>query len=170
MQIDFDGIENDTPTAPALGIDENTITRIKIGLFAVVILGCFGFGIANTFSPQSRQIRQETQQQEKQFSRELTLQQQQQRHSQQSRAIAEQVYQEGCILVAMSDGSDNIISLFEGMQVVDSETSQPLAPGTAVCDPNGAVSTLGAGGVVQTIAVTPDLQLVNQAIQEGRAR
>ena len=70
----------------------------------------------------------------------------------------------------MHDGSGNIISLAEGMTVVDNKTNQPLAAGTTVCDPNGAVSTLGPGGVVQTIAVTPDLQLVNQAIQEGRAR
>lgn len=170
MKIDFDLPNIEPSTPPAMGLNENTVTQLKIGFFAVVILGCFGFGIAQAFSPQSRQIRQETQQQEKLHSRDLTLQQQQQRHGQQSREIAEQAYSEGCLLVQMQDGSGNIISLTEGMSVVDSQTNQPLAAGTTVCDPNGAVSTLGAGGVVQTIAITPDLELVNQAIQEGRAR
>lgn len=170
MRIDFDGLEPDTVTTPLQGLNEDTINKIKIGLFGVVIVGCFGYGIAQAFSPQARQIRSEVQQQDKQFSRELTLQQQQQRHSQQSREIAEEAYTEGCILVQLTDGSGQVVSLFEGMTVVDSQTAQPLPPGTTVCDPNGAVSTLGAGGVVTTIAVTPDLELVNQAMQEGRAR
>jgi hypothetical protein len=170
MKLDLDFDDPPMATTPAMGLDENTINQIKLGCFGLVIVGCFGFGMAQAFNPQARAIRSDIQQQDRAHSGELTLQQQQQRHSQQERQIAEQRYTEGCTLVYVLDGAGQVVSLFEGMQVVDSVTNQPLAGGMPVCDPNGATSVLGAGGMVQEIAITPDLQFVQQAIQEGRVR
>lgn len=171
MQINFDDLDtDDRPPAPAWALDEGLIYRLKLGFFALAIACTFGVGISQAFSPQARATRSEIQSQEREQSRQLTLQQQQQRHSQQSRLIAEAIYQEGCLLVRLVDEGGMPISLYEGLVVVDSNTAQPLAQGTVVCDPNGATSSLEAGGVVGLVATTPDLQLVNQAIQDGRAR
>jgi hypothetical protein len=79
-----------------------------------VIVGCFGFGMAQAFNPQARAIRSDIQQQDRAHSGELTLQQQQQRHGQQERQIAEQRYTEGCTLVYVLDGAGQVVSLFEG--------------------------------------------------------
>ena len=171
MKINFSDLDtDDRPQTPAWALDEGLIYRLKLGFFALAIAGTFGIGISQAFSPQARATRSEVQGQEREQTRQLTLQQQQQRHGQQSRQIAEQHYRDGCLLVRMVDQGGQPISLYEGLVVVDSTTLQPLAQGTVVCDGNGATSTLDAGGVVGVVATTPDLQLVNEAIQSGRVR
>jgi hypothetical protein len=171
MKLNFDDLNTDdrAPT-PAWAMDEDLISRLKLGFFGLAIAATFGVGISQAFSPQARSIRSELRQQDSEQSRQLTIQQQQQRHGAQSRQIAEQNYQDGCLLVRLLDDMGQPISLYTGLVVVDSSTQQPLAQGTVVCDPNGATSVLDAGGVVGVVAITPDLELVNQAIQDGRVR
>ena len=171
MKINFSDLDtDDRPQTPAWALDEGLIYRLKLGFFALAIASTFGVGISQAFSPQARATRSEIRAQDSEQSRQLTLQQQQQRHGEQSRQIAERHYQEGCLLVRILDEGGYPISLYEGLVVVDRITTQPLAQGTVVCDGNGATSTLDAGGVVGVVATTPDLQLVNEAIQSGRAR
>lgn len=171
MKINFDDLEDLPQSRPIpWAFDETFINRLKLGFFGLAIAATFGVGISQAFSPQAREIRAEIQGQESEQTRQLTLQQQQQRHGNQSRQIAEQHYLDGCLLVRLLDEGGQTISLFTGLVVVDSNTQQPLPQGTTVCDPNGATSVLDAGGVVGVVATTPDLQLVNQAISEGRVR
>lgn len=171
MKINFDDIDQDEALAPpAWGLDETLINRIKLGFFGVIITGCFGIGLAQTFSPQARAIRSEIQTQDKEQSRQLSIAEQQARHGEQSRRIAEQRYQDGCLLVRLNDERGNAISLFEGLIVVDKITQQPLASGTAVCDPNGATSILESGGKVGSVASTPDLKMISELIQQGVIR
>ncbi|NEQ48449.1 MAG: hypothetical protein F6K00_34930 [Leptolyngbya sp. SIOISBB] len=162
MKLDFDGFDTTPQTSPKALISDDVIGAIKIGFFGIVIVGIFGVGIFQAFSPQARQIRSEIRRQDQQQVRDLTLQQQQQRHSQQERKIAEERYQDGCHLVYARDEEDNVVSLHEGMKVVDSSTNQPLAEGVTVCDPNGATAVLETGGIVGVIAVTPNSDLVRQ--------
>jgi len=170
MRLDFDDLTNTQQTAPKELLSEKIMGQVKIAFFGVVTLTCFGLGLSQAFSPAARQIRSEIQQQEQQQTRELTLQQQQQRHGQQARQIAEERYREGCLLVYTLDADGNVISLYEGMAVVDSTTNQPLADGTTVCDPNGATAVLENGGKVGVIAVTPESAMVQQLIAEGKLR
>jgi|GEM_PF-3202024 len=171
MKIDFDDLDTSPrPQANAWAWDETFINRLKLGFFALAIAATFGVGISQAFSPQARATRNEIRAQDSEQARQLTLQQQQQRHGAQSRQIAEQHYNDGCLLVRLLDDNGQTISLFTGLVVVDSSTSQPLPQGTVVCDPNGATSVLEVGGIVGVVATTPDMQIVNAAIQEGRAR
>ena len=171
MRIEFDDLDtDDRPQAPAWALDEVLFYRLKLGFFALAIVSTFGVGISQAFSPQARAIRSEVQTQEREQTRQLTLQEQQQRHSQTAAPIAEKRYQEGCLLVRMTDEGGLPISLYEGLVVVDSQTVQPLAQGTVVCDGNGATSALDAGGVVGTVATTQNLQIVQQAIEQGKVR
>jgi len=170
MKLDFDDLTSEQQTAPKELLSEEMMGQIKIGFFGLVTVACFGIGLSQAFSPQARQIRSDIQQQEQQQTRDLTLQQQQQRHGQQSRQLAEERYREGCLLVYTLDADGNVISLYEGMEVVDSTTNQPLADGTTVCDPNGATAVLEDGGKVGLIAVTPDTSLVRQLIAKGELR
>lgn len=170
MKLNFDDFDNAPPPAPGFGVSEDMISRLKFGALGVIIIGLFGFGITQAFSSQARATRSEIRAADSENAREFTLQQQQQRHADQSRAIAEERYADGCTLVYLLDGAGQVISLFEGMQVVDSLTRQPLPEGTTVCDPNGATSVLGAGGTVTGIAITPDVSMVQQLINEGAIR
>lgn len=170
MRLDFDDLDNSPQTAQKEFISEDTMGLLKIGFFGLVVAVTFGVGISQAFSPAARQIRSEIQQQDRQQTRDITLQQQQQRHSQQEREIAEQRYEDGCLLVYALDEQGNVISLFEGMRVVDSITNQPKPDGTPVCDPHGATSVLEDGGRVGVIAVTPNTALVNELIKEGKLR
>lgn len=168
MRLDFDDLNQTSQTAPKDLISEDRIGQLKVGFFGLVVVAIFGFGLSQAFSPQTRLMRSEIRDQDQQQTRELTLQQQQQRHGEQSRKIAEERYQDGCLLVYTLDANGNVVSLYEGMAVVDRTTNQPLPNGTTVCDPNGATSVLEDGGKVGVIAVTPDTQLVKQLIQEGK--
>lgn len=163
MKLDFNGFDIPPQTSSKSLISEDTIGILKIGFFGLITVGIFSVGIFQAFSPQARQIRSEIRRQDQQQVRDLTLQQQQQRHSQQEREIAEERYQDGCHWVYARDERGNVVSLHEGMKVVDSTTHQPLAEGVTVCDPNGATAVLETGGIVGGIAVTPDLELVKEA-------
>ncbi|MEM1308321.1 MAG: hypothetical protein AAF773_05395 [Cyanobacteria bacterium P01_D01_bin.115] len=162
MKLDFDGLDTAPQTSSKELISEDVIDALKIGFFGLIAVSILGVGIFQAFSPQARQIRSEIRGQDQQQVRDLTLQQQQQRHSQQERQIAEERYQDGCHLVYAQDEEGNVVSLHEGMKVVDSTTNQPLAEGITVCDPNGATAVLEAGGIVGAIAVTPNSELVQQ--------
>jgi hypothetical protein len=171
MRINFDDLDADPKNKPVpWAFNEVFIYRLKLGFFGLAIAATFGVGISQTFSPQARAIRTEVQAQEREQNRQLTLQQQQQRHSTTAGKIAEQRYQDGCLLVRLLDEMGQPISLFEGLVVVDSQTQQPLAQGTVVCDGNGATSSLEAGGRVGTVATTQNLQVVKHAIEQGKVR
>ena len=163
MKLDFDGFDTTPQSSSKELISEDMIGILKIGFFGLILISIFGIGIFQAFSPQARQIRAEIRSQDQQQVRDLTLQQQQQRHSQQERKIAEERYQDGCHLVYARDEQGNVVSLHEGMNVVDSSTNQPLAEGVTVCDPNGATAVLETGGIVGVIAVTPNRELVQEA-------
>lgn len=171
MKLDFSDLDKEETLAPpAWGLDETLINQIKLGFFGLVVTACFGVGLTQTFSPQARQIRADIQHQDKEQSRQLSLFEQQARHGNQSREVAENIYKEGCLLVKLNDEQGQPVSLFEGLIVVDSLTQQPLAASTTVCDPNGAAAILESGGRVGAIATTPDLNLIQELIQKGVVR
>ncbi len=168
MKLDFD--VDDTPSPARFMPGEDMISRLKITALGIGVFGMFSLGMVQAFSPQARQIRHDLRTAEASQNRNYQLQQQQQRHVNQARQIAEQRYEDGCLLVYITGEDGQAISLWEGMAVVDAATSQPLAPGTIVCDANGATAVLESGGLVGAIAVTPDLALVENLIRDGRVR
>jgi hypothetical protein len=171
MKINFDDLDTQ-PTSPPTpwAFDEVLINRLKLGFFGLAIAATFGVGLSQAFSPQARAIRSEVREQDREQNRQITLQQQQQRHSRTAGQIAEERYQSGCILVRILADDGQPISLFQGLVVVDSRTYKPLPQGTVVCDGNGSTSALESGGRVNTIATTQNLQIINDAIQQGKVR
>ena len=83
--------------------------------------------------------------------------------------VAQERYQKGCLL--LSGGAyPNLVfpSVVEGAIVRNRETGQPLPRGTVVCDSQGATGVLIEGGVVSSVAVTPNREVVAKVMKRFR--
>jgi DNA-binding transcriptional MocR family regulator len=140
----------------------------KLGM---AVLGTVGVvvGLASWFNPDAVATRKDLRQQDKAAVADLVENRQAQRHLEQMASIAQERYDEGCRLVAAQDGSGQLISLAEGMMIIDPLTQNPLADGTTVCSGSGETGVM-AGGVITKLAVTNDQAVVDKAIAEGKAR
>jgi hypothetical protein len=83
--------------------------------------------------------------------------------------IAQKRYQKGCLLLA-GGAYPNLVfpSVVEGGVIRNRETGQPLPRGTVVCDSQGATGVLTGGGVVSSVAVTPNREVVAKVMKRFR--
>lgn len=140
----------------------------KLGMFVLGGVAAV-VGLVSWFNPQTIAARQQLRQQDKAQVQSLVENKQAQRHLSQMAAIAEERYQQGCRLVVAQDNSGQLISLTEGMMIVDPITNQALANGTTVCSGSGETGVI-EGGVITKLAVTGNQTAVDKAIQQGKAR
>lgn len=83
-------------------------------------------------------------------------------------SIAEERYRD-CLLV-QAIGKNKLISLSEGMPLVDSETGNPIPAGTVVCDHAGNTAVMdfnGTKNVALDLAFTGNRDAVRQALQRS---
>jgi hypothetical protein len=83
--------------------------------------------------------------------------------------IAEERYQTGCLLIQLRN-NNTLISLAQGMPVVDSRTGNAIPPGTVVCDYSGntAVMTAVDGkSLAHDLAFTGNRTIVRKAIERS---
>ena len=83
--------------------------------------------------------------------------------------IAEERYQTGCLLIQLRE-RNTLISLAQGMPVVDSKTGNAIPPGTVVCDFSGntAVMTAVDGkSLAQDLAFTGNRTIIQKAIERS---
>jgi|688.fasta_scaffold01920_27 hypothetical protein len=137
-----------------------------------LMIGALGFAIfigsINYFSPSNVATRRELAATDKISIREKVERDQLQRHLDQSAADAELRFQKGCRLVTSADEFNRPISINEGMLIVDLVTNQPLADNTVVCTVNGETAVI-KDGKTSNISITGDRNVVQQAIESGRA-
>ena len=84
--------------------------------------------------------------------------------------IAEERYQTGCLLIQKRD-QNTLISLSQGMPIVDNKTGNPIPAGTTVCDfsgNTGVMADVGGGKTtVQDLAFTGNRTIVGKAIERS---
>jgi hypothetical protein len=140
----------------------------KLGLAVLGVVGV-SVGLFAWFNPESMAARKELRSQDRAAVHDLVESRQAQRHITQMATIAAERYQTGCRLVVAQDNQGQLISLAEGMAIIDPITNQALADGTTVCSGSGETGVM-SGGVVAKVAITGDQSVVETAIQEGKAR
>jgi hypothetical protein len=140
----------------------------KLGMAVLGTVGV-GVGLMAWFNPQAMEARQQLKQQDRAATLDLVENRQAQRHLTQMATIAEERYQNGCRLVVAQDNAGQLISLAEGMAIVDPITQQPLANGTTVCSGSGETGVM-SGGLIGNLAITGNQAAVDEAINGGSAR
>lgn len=136
----------------------------------------FGVGIAAIalFSKDSIQANLKYQnQQSLAFQKQqnaLALSQAARKIQQARKELAEERFEQGCVIVVAENDPEFFTGLSLGKPVIDAIRKVPVAPGTVVCDANGNTGIVDKNNVVSDMAYTGNQKLINSAKKKANAR